>query len=104
MINYEKLLVRLQEKGINTTIIRQKALMSQSTLAKIKMCTGTNEEINNKLEKYKSDHDGKEFMYEVSSKTIEDICQLLQCQPDDIIEWNVDLDPELSFEKRFTNE
>ena len=33
--------------------------------------------------------------------TIEDICQLLQCQPQDLIEWKVDLNPELAYENRF---
>lgn len=42
-------------------------------------------------------------MYDVSTKTIEDICQLLQCQPQDIIEWKVDLKPELSYENRYKN-
>ena len=35
---------------------------------------------------------------DVSTKTIEDICQLLQCQPQDLIEWEVKLNPELSYE------
>lgn len=38
---------------------------------------------------------------DVSTKTIEDICQLLQCQPQDLIEWKVDLKPELSYENRY---
>ena len=38
------------------------------------------------------------FKADVSTKTIEDICQLLQCQPEDIIEWKIQLNPELSFE------
>ena len=29
------------------------------------------------------------------------ICQLLQCQPEDLIEWKVDLKPELAYETRF---
>ena len=37
-------------------------------------------------------HNGKEFMYDVSTKTIEDLCQLLQCQPQDIMDWEVELD------------
>ncbi len=40
-------------------------------------------------------------MCDVSTKTIEDICQLLQCQPEDLIEWKVDLKPELAYENRF---
>jgi DNA-binding Xre family transcriptional regulator len=36
-----------------------------------------------------------------SMATIEDICQLLQCQPQDLIEWKVDLKHELAYENRF---
>ena len=35
---------------------------------------------------------------DVSTKTIEDICQLLQCQPQDLIEWEVKLNSDLSYE------
>ncbi len=37
----------------------------------------------------------------VSTKTIEDIFQLLQCQPQNLIEWKVDLKPELAYERRY---
>ena len=49
----------------------------------------------------KEKHNGKDFMCDVSTKTIEDICQLLQCQPQDLIDWKVDLKPELAYENRF---
>jgi hypothetical protein len=102
MVNYNKLLEKLKEKGISTYTIRQKALIPQSTLTKLKMCSGDSmEEIERKLLEYKNTHDGKDFMCDVSTKTIEDICQLLQCQPQDLIEWKVDLKPELSYENRF---
>ena len=102
MINYNKLLDKLDEKGITTYVIRQKALIPQSTLTKLKMCSGDSmEEIKQKLQEYKASHGGKDFMCDVSTKTIEDICQLLQCQPEDLIEWKVDLKPELSYENRF---
>ena len=42
-------------------------------------------EIEKKLQEYKDTHNGKDFMCDVSTKTIEDICQLLQCQPQDLI-------------------
>jgi len=35
-------------------------------------------------------------MCEVSTKIIEDICQLLQCQPGNLIKWKVDLKVELA--------
>ena len=104
MINYNKLMSKLEEKGITTYTIRQKALIPQSTLTKLKMCSADSmEDIQQKLEQYKVEHDGKDFMCDVSTKTIEDICQLLQCQPQDLIEWKVDLKPELSYENRFGN-
>ena len=42
----------------------KKGLIPQSTLAKLKMCSGTPEEIKKKLEDYKNDpkHNGKEFI------------------------------------------
>lgn len=102
MINYNKLMEKLKEKGITTYTIRQKALIPQGTLAKLKMCSGASmEEIEKKLQEYKDNHDGKDFMCDVSTKTIEDICQLLQCQPQDLIDWKVDLKPELAYENRF---
>ena len=100
--NLGRLDPKLKEKGITTYTIRQKALIPQGTLAKLKMCSGASmEEIERKLQEYKDSHDGKDFMCDVSTKTIEDICQLLQCQPQDLIEWKVDLNPELSYENRF---
>lgn len=102
MVNYNKLMDKLKKKGITTYTIRQKALIAQGTLAKLKMCSGTTmEEIKQKLQKYKDTHNGKDYMCDVSTKTIEDICQLLQCQPEDLIEWKVDLKPELAYETRF---
>lgn len=105
MINFYKLLTKLQEKGITTYTIRKKALIPQSTLTKLKMCSGDSwKEIEEKLLEYKKEHDGKEFSCDVSTKTIEDICQLLQCQPQDLIEWEVELKPELSYENRYQGE
>lgn len=37
-------------------------------------------------------------MCDISTKNIEDICQILQCKPQELIEWKVDLKPELSYE------
>lgn len=105
MVNYNKLMKMLKEKKITTYTIRQRALIPQGTLAKLKMCSGESmNDIEKKLQKYKDEHDGKDFMCDVSTKTIEDLCQLLQCQPQDLIEWKVDLKPELSYENRFNNE
>lgn len=101
MVNYNKLMKKLKEKGITTYAIRQKALIPQGTLTKLKMCSGDSmEEIEQKLQDYKDSHAGKDFMCDVTTKTIEDICQLLQCQPQDLMEWEVDLKPELAYESR----
>ncbi len=91
----------LKERGFTTYTIRQESLISQGTYIKMKKCSGeTMEEIYQKLQEYSDTHHGKEFMCHVSTGTIEDICQLLQCQPWDIIDWEVDLKPELSYENR----
>lgn len=105
MLNYNKLLSKLKEVGISTYDIRKKAIIPQGVLSKFKMCSGESwEEIRQKLEDYKKTHDGKEFSCDVSTKTIEDICQLLQCQPQDLIEWEVELKSELSYENKYKNE
>lgn len=68
------------------------------------MCSADSmEEIEEKLRNYKETHEGKDFVCDVSTKTIEDICQLLQCQPQDLIEWKVDLKEELSYEAIIAN-
>ena len=35
------------------------------------------------------------------AKTIEDLCQSLQCQPQEIMDWEVELDPDLSYANRY---
>ena len=104
MINYNKLMQKLKEKGITTYIIRQKGLIPQGILTKMKMCSGNSwEEIENNIKEYNEKEDnvkkGRVFAGgDVSTKTIEDICHLLLCQPQDLIEWEVKLNPELSYE------
>ena len=100
MINYNRLFKLLDAKGISTYTIRRYNLLGQETLRKFKMCSGTREEIKEKLDEYRTKN-GKDFKADVSTKTIEDICQLLQCQPQDIMEWEVELKPELSFEFQY---
>ena len=97
MVNYNKLMEKLKEKDITTYAIRKYNLFGQEILRKFKMCSGTDEEIEKALQEYK-EKNGKDFKADLSTKTIEDICQLLQCQPEDIIEWKIQLNPELSFE------
>ena len=109
MINYNKLMQKLKDKGITTYIIRQKGLIPQGILTKMKMCSGDSwEDIENNIKEYNEKPEnvkkGRVFAGgDVSTKTIEDICQLLQCQPQDLIEWKVDLKPELSYENRYKN-
>ena len=100
MITFNKLLEKMDEHGINSYLIRKYNLIPQSTLQKIRVCSGTDEEIAEKLQKYKDNHKGEDFKTEISSKTIEDLCQLLQCQPKDLIDWNVKLKSELSYESK----
>lgn len=110
MINYNKLMQKLKDKGITTYIIRQKGLIPQGILTKMKMCSGASwEDIENNIKEYNEKPEnvekGRVFAGgDVSTKTIEDICQLLQCQPQDLIEWKVDLKPELSYENRYMQE
>lgn len=111
MINYNKLLEKLNEKGITTYTIRKKNLFGQELLRKIKMCSVSDEDrriygelsdaeiINMKLQKYESEK-GVPFKFDVSTKTIEELCQLLQCQPYEIMDWHVDLDESLSYIQR----
>ena len=74
MINYNKLMKKLDDKGITTYVIRQKGLIPQSTLTKLKMCSGDSmDQIEKKLQEYKDNHNGKDFMCDVSTKTIEDM-------------------------------
>ena len=53
----------LKEKGYNTTVIRAKGLLSQSTLQKFRHGQG------------------------VSWENLETLCALLECQPGDLIEY-----------------
>ena len=63
-IKYDKLLALLKEKGYNTTRIRRENIIGQGTLTAIKNGTGG-----------------------LDSKTISKLCQILNCQPGDIMEY-----------------
>ena len=56
-------LAALKEKGYNTNKIRTEGLLSQSTLQKFRNKQG------------------------VSWENLEKVCDLLECQPADLIEW-----------------
>lgn len=103
MVNYNKLFAKLEEKGISTYTIRKYNLFGQEILRKFKMCSGEPWEIIKKMDEYR-EKTGKDFKVDVSTKTIEEICQLLQCQPYEIMDWEVELKPELSFEHRVWKE
>ena len=70
----------------------------------MKMCSDNSwKEIENNIKEYNEKEGnvkkGRTFAGgDVSMKTIEDICQLLQCQPQDIIDWKMKLEPKLSYE------
>ncbi|MFV0413106.1 MAG: helix-turn-helix domain-containing protein [Oscillospiraceae bacterium] len=63
MITYKKALDLLKSKGYTTYIIRQDNLLPQSTLTKM---------VNNGY---------------ISTATIDKLCNLLDCQPGDLIEY-----------------
>lgn len=90
------------EKSIYGLSIKESAwsIEQRENIDSFRMCTGTFEEIEQKLPNYKNTHNGKEFMCDVSTKTIEDICQLLQCQPHEIKKWKIDLALELFHKKQ----
>ena len=48
MVNYNKLWDKLKENGITTYVIRQKTLISQSTLTKLNTCCGDSMESRTK--------------------------------------------------------
>jgi hypothetical protein len=114
MVIYNKLFQKFSENEITSYTIRKFNLFGQEILRKFKMCSVTENERNDnkgksdaeiieqKLLEYK-EKNKKDFKADVSTKTIEDICQLLQCQPEDIMDWKVDLKPELSYESKFLN-
>ena len=60
-------LAALKEKGYNTTVIRSKGLLSQSTLQKFRNGQG------------------------VSWENLETLCALLECQPGELIEFVEDV-------------
>ena len=66
MIKYQNILERLSQAGYTTYYLRQKKILSESTIAKLR--AGGN----------------------ISTDTINKICNLLQCQPSDIMAHSVD--------------
>lgn len=62
-ISYAKLLKMFDERGINSYTIKKDGVIGQATLMKI----------------YKGGH--------VDTRTIEKLCEYLNCQPGDIIEY-----------------
>ena len=101
LINYDKILKKFEEKGITTYEIRNKGIIPQSTLTKFKNSSGaTMEDVKENLKKFQ-EKNGKELAVDVNTKTIEDLCQLFQCQPSELIDWEVELKPELSYENRY---
>ncbi len=77
MIDYSEIKKRFADKDIKQYTVKQLKILSSSTMAKIGANNG--------------DH--------VSTATIEEICQLLQCQPWDLLkDWKVELDPAKSIE------
>ena len=63
-IKYDKLMALLKEKGYTTYRIRKEKLLGQGTLTALKNGTGG-----------------------LDSKTISKLCEVLECQPGDIMEY-----------------
>lgn len=82
MIDYTEIKKRFADKDIKQYTVKQLKILSGGTLAKIGANNG--------------DH--------VSTATIEEICQLLQCQPWDLLkDWKVELNPAKSIESLRNN-
>lgn len=69
MIKYEKMFALLKEHGYNTTEIRKKHILSEDTLTSIRQGKGG-----------------------LSHKSIDKLCNLLHCQPGDLMEYVSDED------------
>lgn len=77
MIDYTEINRRFSEKDIKQYSVKQLKILSSSTIQKITENKGDL----------------------ISTSTIEEICQLLQCQPWDLLkDWKVELDPAKSIE------
>lgn len=63
-IKYDKLFLLLKEKGYTTYKIRKDGLVGQATLQKLKNGTGN-----------------------IDTRTIERLCEALDCQPGDFMEY-----------------
>ena len=66
-ISYEKLWMLMKEKGLTTTMIRRRNIISEDTLQKLR----------------ENDHIGGN----ISSRSIAALCAALNCQPGDIMEY-----------------
>lgn len=66
-IKYDKLFALLKEKGYTTYRIRKEGLLGQGTLTALKSGTGG-----------------------LTEKSIEKLCQTLDCQPGDLMEYVAD--------------
>lgn len=71
MITYNDILQRLKNAGYNTTRIRKENILPQSTLQRLR--------------------EGKP----ITTETIDILCQLLNCQPGDILEYIPDQESEV---------
>jgi len=63
MLKYDKMFALLKEHGYNTTEIRKKHILSEDTLTSIRQGKGG-----------------------LSHKSIDKLCNLLHCQPNDLME------------------
>ncbi|MCO7136876.1 helix-turn-helix transcriptional regulator [[Clostridium] leptum] len=68
-IKYDKLIALLKEKGYTTYRIRKENIMSQSAWQKIRTGTG-----------------------DIDTRTIKRLCEVLNCQPGDLMEYVPDVE------------
>ena len=124
LFNWQKTLDLLKANGITYQQNRDKAIINESLLTKMKKCssdyaTSLNrqdfkleseyqkaleiarekdfDKIKQNLQEYK-DWKGTDFKYHVSTASIEDLCNKVQCSPLDLFDYRVELDPSKSFE------
>ena len=91
MIYYGKLFDLMKEQGKNKTHIRNEKIVSQETLGKLVKGTGIRMECKNPnlTEKEKEDPNVNKKVKRITAvdtKSIESLCEWLNCQPGDIME------------------
>lgn len=85
MICYEKLFILMKQQGKNQTHIRERKIIGQETLRKLRSGTGILEEYDYKIPGTKK-VEKRTRENSIDTKSIESLCTWLNCQPSDIME------------------